>query len=269
MERLEVDIFQVIIINYSIAFALGMVLNKGTGFSYEFGFWQAPWFPLSILIGLFFIAIFFVIGISTQKVGITATTISTRMSVVIPILFSILYYHESVDLVKVLGVVFALTALVCSMIKNQTEGIQNKYVYLPAVLFIGMGVLHAIIKFAQHEYIPDEHSAAFTGACFFFAFVSGLVISLIRQVPLSRFFQKDVLCVGIVLGTCNFGAVFFLINALNHNIFDSSVIFGIINAGIVGTSVLSAFIFFKERLSALNWAGVILSILSIILFVST
>lgn len=129
--------------------------------------------------------------------------------------------------------------------------------------------MNVFIKFAQQEYITNSQSGAFTSTCFFFAFVSGVVLSLARRVPLRTFFQKDVLWAGILLGSCNLGTVFFRINALNQDIFDSSVIFGINATGIVACSVLAASVIFKERLSTVNWVGVALSLVSITLLFQT
>jgi len=269
LEKHKIKLFHVIIINYVIASFWGVVSNGQSGFFRESGIWQAPWFPLSIVIGICLISIFFVMGISTQKAGMVATTISTRMSVVIPIFFSILFYHEALNSLKVSSVVLALTALVCSIIKKPDSGLQNRYAFLPAILFFGMGWLHVVIKFAQQEYIPYNQSAAFTGTCFFFAFVSGVVISLARRVPFRTFFQKEVMWAGILLGSFNFGTVFFLVNALNHDILDSSVVFGINATGIVASSVLAASVIFKERLLTVNWIGVAFSIVSIILLTNT
>ncbi len=270
IEKLKIDIFHVIIINYPIAFTLGLFLsrgNGGTGSFNGFGFNQAPWIYLSMLIGVCLIAMFFIIGISTQKAGISVTTISGKISVIIPMLFSIFYYDETLDPIKAVGMVLALCALVCTVIKKQGRGFDKSYVYLPLMLFIGMGVLDAVIKFVQHEYLANGNSAGFTGASFFFAFISGIIICLFKQVPVRQFIRQEVLCTGILLGICNFGSMFFLINALNSNIFDSSVVFGINSIAVVGISISTACIFFKENLSPLNWIGVFLSIVAITLFI--
>jgi len=52
--------------------------------------------------------------------------------------------------------------------------------------------------------------------------------------------------------------------ALESNVFDSSIVFGINNMGIVVLSVIIALIFFSEKLSNLNKAGIVLSILTIV-----
>jgi predicted MFS family arabinose efflux permease len=74
-----------------------------------------------------------------------------------------------------------------------------------------------------------------------------------------------------VLGIVNFGSIFFLVRALHYNSpagrsLDSSVIFGANNISIVALSVLVGLLIFKEKLTYINWSGVILSALALLLF---
>ena len=268
LDRLKIDVFHVIIINYAIAFTMGFFLNRGAVRVSQLGISQSPWLYLSMLIGVCLITMFFVIGVSTQKAGISVTSISSKICVIIPMLFSIFYYHEAFSRLKALGIVLALLGLGCTVLKKHNNGIDNRYVFLPLLLFLGLGGLDVLVKFVQHEYITDETSAVFTGASFFFAFVSGIAICLARQVPVGQFFKTKVLIAGIFLGISNFGSMFFLINALNSHVFDSSVVFGINNIAIVGLSVFSAAVLFREKLSALNWVGVVLSLAAIAIFIN-
>ena len=76
---------------------------------------------------------------------------------------------------------------------------------------------------------------------------------------------------GILLGGVNFGSIFFLVRALNYisssgRVIDSSVIFGVNNTGIVALSVLVGFWIFKGRLQPINWMGIALSAVALILF---
>lgn len=268
IEKFKIDVFHVIIINYAIAFSLGLLVNRNTGTFSGFGFRQAPWIYSAMFMGVCLIAMFFVIGKSTQKAGISVTSISSKISVVIPMLFSIIYFDESLSGVKILGMVMVLCALICTVLKKQGKGFDNRYIHLPIILFMGIGTLDVVVKFVQHQYNLNADSAGFAGASFFFAFISGIVICLFRQVSIHEFLHKNVIMVGALLGICNFGSMFFLINALSSNVFDSSIIFGINSIAIVGLSILFAYVFFKERLSPLNWVGVSLSIAAISLFIN-
>ena len=76
---------------------------------------------------------------STQKAGITITSISTKMSVVFPMLFSILYYNEDIYLLKIAGMALALIAIIFTSLKGKNDKGGLKNFIFPAVLFFGMG----------------------------------------------------------------------------------------------------------------------------------
>jgi len=105
-DRVKIKLFPVIVLNYITATVLGYSLTTIDISSLQII--QSDWIISGVLIGFFLIAGFYLIGYSTQKVGIAITTVSSKMSVVIPILFSMFYFNESKDAVKFIGITFNL-----------------------------------------------------------------------------------------------------------------------------------------------------------------
>ena len=68
---------------------------------------------------------------------------------------------------------------------------------------------------------------------------------------------------GVILGLMNFGSTYYIIKAMG--IYESSVVFPIQNSSIVGLSAIVGFLAFNEPLSKINWAGIALAIVSIIM----
>ncbi|MCK4661309.1 MAG: EamA family transporter [Bacteroidales bacterium] len=262
-QKFNVDIFKVIVINYLVAIITGLLINNSLtaiiNSNYE------KWILLAVIIGILFIFMFYIIGLSTQKAGITVTSISSKMSVVIPVLFSILYYNEEINNLKLLGVLLAIIALVLIIKKKKRKKINKGFIYLPVLLFFGIGLIDSLIKLSQQDYIENGNIVVFAITCFAVSFIVGVGINVINKVPVIKFMNKKVLIFGIILGITNFSTMYFLIYALDSNIFDSSVIFAINNNGIISLSVILALILFKEKISILNWAGIILSLIAIIL----
>lgn len=266
-EKLEIPIFPAIIINYAMAFCLGVFVNGGNnGLAGFFQGSQANWMGFAMVLGLGLIAMFFMIGKSAQEAGISVTTVAGKISVVIPMVFSILYYGEAVTWIKVAGICLALAGLCCSVARDRTGPGEKSSWYLPLLLFLGLGAMDALVKLVQNDYLTEADAALFTGASFFFALGAGLLVSIARQVPLSVFMRAKVAVAGMLLGTANFGSIYFLINALNAGIFDSAALFGINSISIVVLSVFSARLFFKEQLSVLNWTGIGLALTAILFF---
>jgi len=126
-----------------------------------------------------------------------------------------------------------------------------------------MGVVDSLVKYAQAEYVNDELSSVFTALLFSISFISGMVIMVFRPHFFKYFKNIRLILLGVGLGTVNYGSIYFLIRALNSDVFDSSVIFGINNIGIVSLSAFIGYVFFKERLSKLNWIGLVICLISI------
>lgn len=258
----KVDNVRIIIINYLTASVLGFSLNRiDTSLANTF---QSNWFFLAMIIGVMFIGMFFLIGYSSQKAGISVTTVSTKMSVVVPILFSILYDPlDKISFIKALGIGLALVALFLSVYKKRTEKLEMKFVFLPVILFVGMGLVDSFVKFAQQDYLDDHNLPMFTAFTFAGALFTGLLVLLVLRYPLKNFLSIKAWVIGILLGAANFGSMYFLVRALEFGNFPSSAVFGINNIGIVGVSVFLALLFFKERLKTINWIGIFLAVIAI------
>lgn len=262
LNKYKIKIFPVIITNYLIASFTGYLVNNNT-ISIK-GIIEADWIYISILIGISFISMFYLIGISTKKTGITVTSISTKMSVVFPMLFSIIYYHESVYLLKIVGILLALSAIIFASLKtkNKQPDIQN--MIFPIALFIGMGIVDTLVKYNQQEYLRNTGAIESTTVIFMVSATIGLLIQLPKSIKNRKILKFNALLFGIILGLSNFGSLFFLIQALNSNFTDSSIIFAINNTAIILITTLTGRFFFSEKLSYLNWLGVLFSIIAIL-----
>ncbi len=267
VDRYGIRNFDVIIINYIIASILGFsISNYDPGF---FPIYANPWFPYAITIGILFVIGFVLIGKSSQKVGIAITTVASKMSVIIPISFSLLYDPaDHITNLKLIGIVTALFAVFFTVYRKRKIDFDPRNLYLPLILFLGMGVIDSIIKLAQFKYIEDGSSTLFSAILFSMAAIIGLATNILQGTSFRSLFKPRTLMLGSLLGIGNYGSIYFLILALNHKTpsgtpIDGSVVFGINNIGIVGLSVILGLLVFREKLTFLNWAGIVLSFVAI------
>lgn len=264
LPRFNANLKGAIIVNYLLASILGFVFNH-TSFNYN-QLIHASWLPIAATIGLLFVIMFFLIGLSTSKAGISVTTIATRMSMVIPIFFSMFFFNENVSTSKVLKIALATVAVILAVYHKPEKNLKLIYTLLPIILFIGSGSVDALVKTAQHLYVPENQIELFSSSLFGISFIASLIF-LVTKKKEERIFTSNSLIIGILLGLFNFGSLFFLMNALNKSKLDSSLVFGINNLSIVCISLLIGFLIFKEKLTKANWIGVILSIISIIVLI--
>src|SRR5690606_15094400 len=70
---------------------------------------------------------------------------------------------------------------------------------------------------------------------------------------------------GIVLGTFNFCNILFYMKAHRALPENPSVVFTGMNIGVISLGALVGVLFFKERLSRLNYLGIVLSMVSVLI----
>ena len=259
--------FDVIIINYIVASILGFSIS-----TYNpdiFPVYGNPWFPYAMIIGILFVIGFVLIGKSSQKVGIAITTVAGKMSVIIPITFSLLYDpYDHITNLKLAGIVLALLAVFFTVYRKRRIDFEPRNLYLPVILFLVMGVVDSVIKLAQFKYIDNGVSTLFAAVLFSIAAITGIVTNLLQGTSFKSLLHPKTMLWGTLLGLGNYGSIWFLILALNHKMpsgvpLDGSVVFGINNIGIVGLSVVIGLIAFREKLTFLNWTGIALSFVAI------
>lgn len=268
--RLKIFTFSAIVVNYLVACLAGFFLSSSNPFSQSV--YKESWFPVSLIIGVLFIILFYVIGKSTQKAGMAVTTVANKMSVVFPIAFSIWYDASDVlSLVKSAGIILALVAVFLTIYRKSAVKIDISTIILPAALFLGMGLVDTFVKYAQSSYVSDDVAPVFSTIIFAAAGLIGLLILPFNSIAAKNLLKGKTWILGAVLGLANFGSIYFLLLALNHvNISTGeqvmgSVVFGINNIGIVAICVLTGFAFFKERPTRTNWVGIGLSIVAILI----
>lgn len=266
--RHKVNTLSAIIINYPVACLAGFFLTDNFGFSLSNHI--QPWLPVALFLGILFIVMFWFIGTSTQKAGISVTTVAAKMSVIVPITYSLwIDPNDSLSLIKLAGIALAVIAVLMSVYRKENKRLNFSLTVFPIIIFFGLGLLDSIVKYAQIRLLNQDNIPLFTGASFGFAFMVGLLIIPFSKEVRIHFTKLKTWLHGVPLGLLNFGSMYFLIRALTHINsaaalpIDSSVVFGINNISIVAVNVLIGFSLFGERPTKLNWTGIGLSFTAI------
>ncbi|HCT31278.1 MAG TPA: hypothetical protein DIW31_11245 [Bacteroidales bacterium] len=267
--RFKVNTFSAIIVNYITACLAGFFLSHSDLFAVNI--LGSAWLPLSLLLGVLFITMFRLIGQSVQKVGISTTSVAAKMSLIIPILFTVaIEVDDTLTPIKIIGIALVLVAVFLTSYKPENGHIQVTSTVLPLIIFIGIGILDSLIKYAQFRYVSNDLNPIFSGFTFGVAGLTGILLLPFNRKAAIDFKRLKTWILGIVLGLSNFGSMYFFIKALNHidsstgRQLQGSVVFGINNIGIVALGVLLGLIFFKERPTKANWFGIATSIIAIV-----
>jgi len=260
LRQYNISTLQVIAINYFVACTIGisafngeLTLNNTL---------KSDWFLGAVFLGFLFISIFFVMAKTAQKNGVSVASVASKMSVVIPIIFGIYVYNESTGVQKIIGIILALSAVYLTSVKSSSEIHFKKNLLLPIILFLGSGTIDTSIKYIETTSVPNDGIPIFSASIFGVAAILGLLILLLKN---EYKITLKALIGGVLLGIVNYGSIYFLLKALDHELFESSTLFTVNHVAIVMLSTLVGLIAFKEQLSKKNWIGIGLAIIAIIL----
>lgn len=264
--KYNINTLNALVINYFTAFSLGLLIQNNFTLQTFAELPTRDWFFGSMALGGMFILVFTLMVITTQRGGMSVVSVSSKMSVAIPVVFVILYYNEPLSLFKIFGIIMALASVyLVSVRRKDGLKIDFRYFIFPVLVFLGSGLIESSIKFLENTYVANDEVSLFSASTFFFACVTGGILVGFRTLKSKTSFKLKDVWGGIVLGIPNYFSIYFFILALRIEGFESSSIFIINNVSIVLLSTFLGLLFFKERLIFKNWIGVAVAVLSIIL----
>lgn len=264
-ERVGVDTLQGIIFNYITCAILGnFITDQAPVITTDF--YNQPWFPYALLLGFLFISIFFAIGQTSQKFGVSVSMVAAKLSVVMPIVFALLFFGENLTVFQITGIVLSLLAVYFISQKSNTDANKSGSNWiLPVIVFIGSGIIDTTLNFIQKQFVPAVSEAYVITTVFSIAFVLGILLLTYLVIFKNQKVAFKNVYWGVLLGIPNYFSMLFLVKTLSYFPKASATIFPINNIGIVAASTLVSVLFFKEKLNTKNMIGLALSLMAIAL----
>jgi len=263
-DRFGFDNLQAIVVNYIVAGSFGFMIARtewtGSGIA-EFN-----WFYTALVLGTMFIATFFFFALSSQKAGVAVTSVTSKVSLVIPVIASTFLFGESLNWLRITGILLALAAFYLVFMKKEPVTWKTRYAWLPVFVFLGNGIIDTTMKYADHHFIRGD-LVLFLAVVFSTAFLIGASILIVKIISGKTRLSWKNLAGGVFLGLINFGSTYYMLKAIS--VYESSFVFPVTNASIVGLSALTGFFIFREKLSWLNWTGIFLALTAILVISNT
>lgn len=267
--KLYIPVFPAIVFNYITCVITGSFVNGA--FPIQMDSLATPWFRWAMIMGLLFITSFNLIGITAQKLGVAVASVANKLSLIIPVILTIVLYNEQVVGWEIVGISMALIAVIftCYPQKNELgNSIPVPFlqkIILPIFVFIGSGFLDALINHVQQTYVTKETNNAFLISGFFSAASIGTLVLIYQYWKKQLVFKINQVIAGICIGIPNYFSIWCLVHFLQDSPWETSASLPVNNMGIVLFSTLVAAIVFKEKLSVINWTGIALSAIAIYL----
>jgi drug/metabolite transporter (DMT)-like permease len=257
-DRRELPLFPVIVVNYVVAFVCGVAIAPP---------WLAgdlrPLLVPSLLLGVLFILVFYITGLSTQRAGVAATTVASKMSLVLTVLFAVIVHGERPDALEWSGIVLALVGVALASYVKGPVGARGVWM-LPLVLFLGSAAIDISLNTTQRLLLTRATEAVFPTMVLGVAGLLGgtrMVLGSDRRVLLN----PQVLLAGAILGTVNYASLYFILAALARSGFPASSTFPLMNIGVILFGTAASMLLFKERLLRLQWIGIAAAVLALVL----
>jgi drug/metabolite transporter (DMT)-like permease len=213
------------------------------------------------VLGILFAGTFVIYSKAISLAGTALATVSARLSVLIPVLFSIIFFGESPNLKMLLGFGLALVTLYLFYLslKNHgtVEGRKGKYIYLISLL-VGIGFVDFSMKIFEQNF-PVAEKGIFVFTIFFSAFIYTAIYLLVKKIK----FDKNTFNLGLILGVPNVLAIHFLLAALI--LLPAIIVFPIQNIGIIVITAVAAYLFWKEQINLYGKIALAVGISAIIL----
>ena len=278
-ERFRLDNHQALMWNYVFAAGTGFLMCKQ--FDTPTQLVSEPWFGLSLITGFWFIFTYLLMTASTQRSGVTVTSLSSKLSVVLPTLAGVVLFGEKLNFVATMGIVLALVALVLvvggknktasphidshvapALARNDMRGEANKNWLLPLLIFFGTGTGDILMKLTEQRN-QGEDMSFMIAFIYFIALLFGIIIVAYDLIRGKSKWQWKSAIGGIGLGVINFFSTYNVYQAMRC--FDNVVLFPVYNIGVVSLTALTGWLLFKEKLTWKNYLGLAIAIIAVIL----
>lgn len=215
--------------------------------------------PLSLATGAIFVGAFIVYMAAVQKMGLAIPVTVTRLSVVLPVVGSILLFGEVISFLQLGGLILALLAIfLFSYRREESSGTAAHSVLIPVLLFFLMGSGDFCLKIFQENFSPDMLPPYMILVFITSAIISGISTG-VKKIP----FGKAEVIAGFILGIPNFFSAYFILKVLQN--FPGAIAFPLNNIGIILLSTLVGYLAWNEQLSRIKLVAVILAIAAVIL----
>jgi len=256
--RYKINVLQAVMWNYLAAILLSIVFFKP-----ELKDISAVPGPIVLSLGVLLPVLFLVLAASVRNIGIVKTDIAQRLSLFIPILAALFIFGEKFNNLRIAGLAVGFIALFLTLLRKSVKR-DDVYAYVyPVLVFIGFGVIDVLFK-----KLAVDKSVPYTTAlllAFCVSFIVALIILAYTVMIKKQRIQLVNFACGIVLGCFNFGNILFYMKAHRALNDSPSIVFAAMNMGVIIVGSLVGIILFREKVSKLNYIGMALALVAILL----
>ncbi len=232
----------------AVTAALFFILTSGGSLSFS---WEL--FPWSASFGISYgLAIFFsVLAVNCGSLALTSLIIS--YSLILPTLFGLIYYHEPISLLFIIGMLLLLLSLLLINMSSGKVVITLRWCVYVGISFLANGAC-SIVQSAQQRHFNGANKNEFMIMALSTVSIILIAFSIAKEKKDLAVCLKNGLLYGSICGITN--GIVNLLSLVLVTRMNVSIVFPVISAGcIVAVSVVSV-LYYKEQLSRNQIIGV-------------
>lgn len=144
-EKGETKVFHAIVVNYIVAFIIGMAMIPDVSLAFA-GASECPdWFIAALLLGVLFIYIFNLAARTALKSGVTVTTVASKMSLALAVLlFVFTDPNENITSFEGFAIVPALCGVVFTSSRGEKLSLSVHSLLGPLIILLGVRLLISV-----------------------------------------------------------------------------------------------------------------------------
>ena len=255
--RQGIDIRQAIAFNYVMACALTwLILSPSLEPSPGQHF---PWLLFTVM-GIILPVLFMIMSRGVEYAGIVRADAAQRLSLFLTVLASFVLFGEALSVNRGLSLALAFAALFCLLWKpaqvTAQAGARQGALYL-FLIWLGYGVVDMLFKQIA------KTGTAFSSGLFLSFVLAGVIMFGYLLIRRTQWNGRSIMG-GLLLGLLNFCNILFYIRA--HQTFheNPTLVFTVMNIGVISLGAIVGAIVFREKISRINLLGIALAIVAVL-----
>ena len=203
---------------------------------------------------------------------VSLITLIINFSLVMPVLYSIIFFGESLTVVRIIGLVLLVVCMFLFTNPKITgeKKFFSKWLGLTVFAMICNGLLSTVTKVYSVK-TDNAYSGPYLALCYVFAALfSFLIFGILNsrlpkkdRTDAKQFFTLPMIGLFLLVGCANFGLNFVVV--LLCTMMDGSIVYPAIQGGAPVVATLASRLFFKESISLKKAGAILLGVAAIVL----
>lgn len=244
-----------LVTNYVMCMVLGGFYAMKSGALFPASAALGQTVGLGAVHGLLMLAGFVLLQVNVRRSGVVLPAIFMKLGLLIPLVISILFFHEVPTVTECIGFFLAVGAIILINLKKDES---SRFGWGLLLLLLSGGLADAMCKIYE-----EMGEASLSEHFLFYTFIAASVLSLVMAAVKKEWPGETEVLFGCLIGIPNFFCSRFLLRALDT--MDAVIVYPTFSVATILVVTMVGMAAFGERLSRRQWVAVAIILLALIL----